>query len=694
MHGTVMLCEKCADLDPIWIIETGQLPPRSIFTVSGTTSCPFCELCIKVFAPTTVVAGGNPSTPRLEVQIEVKPFWNYSHRGIESTCHINWLKLSAKKPNAPGRLAETEPNSVYLQLLRSPTHNISDEACYLWGRRVEDSVDLNLVRFWISQCNGIEKHEGCEPTESWSDPPEYLIDTSSRMLVPNPGPCQFAALSYVWGGPDVPQLKLEKLQELEPGRDTWNLGTYWEQVPNTIRDAILLCELLSIPYLWVDALCIVHTRLSDANSCDTKLARKMANIYSAARLTIVAAAGKDSWTGLPGLRNGSRKIQQHVANLGNGTVATVLPGPGPAIESSVWNTRAWTFQESILSNRLLVFTDTHCFWSCNLLESTFCEDIHREIQPDLLSLSTSCSDHFDVRDEKSELLCCPYLNRHEHYQIYVNLMEDFTTRRLTYQQDVLDAFGGIAHFLEERLSTTFLWGIPQRFFEQALLFDVDFKKAMVRGRRFPSWSWTGWYSRQGAKQAITCDSWRGERDCKWHLDDFRSITTLYSFRSSFGEEQTLFHVIPGNENPQENPNAPSYRICPIKLDAHPSHFLLFDAEAAYLTIRRRPEQHECKTSVLFSVHILGHQESVGSLELDASIDKKHYTCEFVAIAQETRQVEPKWPLALRTKECREYIHTLLVHTNKARISERVQIFTLDKVDWDKAGPTKRTFLLK
>ena len=267
-------------------------------------------------------------------------------------------------------------------------------------------------------------------------------------------------------------------------------------------------------------------------------------------------------------------------------------------------------------------------------------------------------------------------------------------RNLTYRQDVLDAFGGIAQFLEERLSTKFLWGIPKRFFEQALLFNIAFENVMVRERQFPSWSWAGWYSRQSAKQAITWDSWIGERDHRWHLDDFRSITTFYTLERSLPRQRTLFHVIEGNENPQENPDALPDRVCPVVLDTELSHILLFSAEAARLTIRRQPELRECHTSAWFSVHISGHDRSVGSLELDASFVREQYTCTFVAIAQETRQVGAGGPPKFRTKECKEYIHTLLVHTNRAGTSERIQTFTLEKVEWEKAGPAKRAILLK
>jgi hypothetical protein len=61
---------------------------------------------------------------------------------------------------------------------------------------------------------------------------------------------------------------------------------------------MLVCERLAIPYLWVDALCIEQD------------SPEMNDIYASAYLTLVAAAGEDSWAGLPGVLPNSRKIHQ------------------------------------------------------------------------------------------------------------------------------------------------------------------------------------------------------------------------------------------------------------------------------------------------------------------------------------------------------------------------------------------------
>ncbi|KAK0627873.1 heterokaryon incompatibility protein-domain-containing protein, partial [Immersiella caudata] len=209
------------------------------------------------------------------------------------------------------------------------------------GRSISADINLCLLKFWLSTC--VVKHESCSSKRTDSGQPEYSIDTYTRTLIREPGAAQYAALSYVWGGPEVPQLNLNSLKELEPECQMWLLIKYWERLPNTVKDAIALCESLSIQQLWVYSLCILQgSRPSESLLCDTRLARQMFLVYREAYLTIVAAGGKDSWAGLPGFNGRTRKVNQQIVQLDRAQLSVVLPRQPEAIASSVWNTRAWT----------------------------------------------------------------------------------------------------------------------------------------------------------------------------------------------------------------------------------------------------------------------------------------------------------------------------------------------------------------
>jgi hypothetical protein len=74
-------------------------------------------------------------------------------------------------------------------------------------------------------------------------------------------------------------------------------------------------------------------------------------IYGKAILTICAATGSDADTPLPGIRGNERTPDQHVEDC-NGTRLMVVHLAERHIQSTTWNSRAWTFQERLLSKCL------------------------------------------------------------------------------------------------------------------------------------------------------------------------------------------------------------------------------------------------------------------------------------------------------------------------------------------------------
>jgi hypothetical protein len=73
-----------------------------------------------------------------------------------------------------------------------------------------------------------------------------LIDVHTRRVVPYPGrqsePCDFLALSYVWGKSMQPSV-------LKSGRLP-------RTIPLTISDSMTVVKRLGKRYLWVDSICI------------------------------------------------------------------------------------------------------------------------------------------------------------------------------------------------------------------------------------------------------------------------------------------------------------------------------------------------------------------------------------------------------------------------------------------------------
>ncbi|KAH7066342.1 heterokaryon incompatibility protein-domain-containing protein [Paraphoma chrysanthemicola] len=154
----------------------------------------------------------------------------------------------------------------------------------------ESEGAIALARAWLLHC--LTDHRKC--SASVTSPPSLptrVIDVGSshqepKLLQTGARPGIYCSLSYCWGKhPFLRTTKatLAKHQESIP----------LDELPKTLRDAILIARQLSIRYIWIDALCIVQDDLNDW-AHESKL---MASIYQNAILTIVAAAADDTTKG-------------------------------------------------------------------------------------------------------------------------------------------------------------------------------------------------------------------------------------------------------------------------------------------------------------------------------------------------------------------------------------------------------------
>ena len=365
-------------------------------------------------------------------------------------------------------------------------------------RRVppDGRVDLDLLRTWLRLCK--ERHANIGPTPGGSAaveaaaapplpptlPPDhlYVIDVAEDRLVSHdqaPAPRRYAALSYVWGPPaGRPQLRWT--------RDTTDRlfaagglrRRLCDDIPTTIADATDLCRDLGVGYLWVDALCIQQ----DNPVAMAHAIAAMDAVYQGAYLSIVAAAGVDSWAGLPGVGKGDggkRRSVQCYEKVGNLTLANAAKGFEHVMLDSVWYTRAWTLQEYLLSNRLLVFAEEQVFFVCD--HATWFETLVLEDVPHAPTMLRN-----ELRDWRHE-----FKERSRGVDdILLYAANSIISRKLTYQSDRLNAFDGITKWISKTRRISFFQGLPVETFDGALLFQGTAEHR--RNALFPSWSWAGW----------------------------------------------------------------------------------------------------------------------------------------------------------------------------------------------------------
>lgn len=86
-------------------------------------------------------------------------------------------------------------------------------------------------------------------------------------------------------------------------------------------------------------------------------------IYYCATITIFAVAGPRSDYGIPGVSRPRVPSTEEV--IDGETILTVPPQIMAEVKNSVWQSRAWTWQEDALSTRKLFLTETQYQLQCN-----------------------------------------------------------------------------------------------------------------------------------------------------------------------------------------------------------------------------------------------------------------------------------------------------------------------------------------
>ncbi|KAI6126926.1 hypothetical protein F5141DRAFT_363816 [Pisolithus sp. B1] len=225
---------------------------------------------------------------------------------------------------------------------------------------------------------------------------------------------------------------------------------------------------------------------------------RMGSIYLKALFTIIAAAGDSADSGLPGVEWGSREQVQKTLKFVDGELLTVIDVPPSGIDDTPWARRAWTFQERILSNRLLVFSAGQVYWSCRAAAHS------EERTLEEVGVIERLHSSFPQR-HTTEFLSWEPLQQSEYRILYSTLITSYRQRRLSYQTDMLNALMAFPRFSQHSRDDTFFWGLPGLLFSYAMTWDFighstrNHVHVPITGSNgckemvpIPSWSWAAW----------------------------------------------------------------------------------------------------------------------------------------------------------------------------------------------------------
>lgn len=223
-------------MEPIWVSEYAQSPHHR--NLGKTKNVEFhieCPLCVGIFA---LVPG--PYSLDQEVNLIADYTIHRLERLVQVGSHPEHLFdkcLIADLVFDGESLAIDEHEGDSLSMFRRP-----EERLPLGGQPVDQGqVDVNFIKSCLAIRNG-QHTLSCTPKESPHLDKIKLIDIKSRTLVSYPSPpCDYLALSYVWGLAHI----------LKVGND----GAI-TMMPATMEDALALTAMLGKQYLWVDSICI------------------------------------------------------------------------------------------------------------------------------------------------------------------------------------------------------------------------------------------------------------------------------------------------------------------------------------------------------------------------------------------------------------------------------------------------------
>ncbi|KAK2044756.1 HET-domain-containing protein [Colletotrichum somersetense] len=454
----------------------------------------------------------------------------------------------------------------------------------LAGRLVRrDHADMSRLRDWLGLCE--ETHQVSRQRDGPDLASLRVIDVEELRVKEVEMPFRYTCLSYVWGKGSQTQYTTTTKEAMEAPK---GLEGESLDLPQTVRDAIKVTREAGFRYLWVDALCIFQDDAADK----AKVISKMGLIYGGATLTIVASANDNPQEGLPGMGVAPRPTAQITAEIQGITLAVALHDarrPVPDIEDSVWSSRAWTFQERALSQRSVHFTRSQMVFKC-----VHAQEMFEESAPvaDPAFRYSAIEDHTE-RDLMSRIWNDPSLRRFANkgisidgvenvimlsedtdlenyragmprkkapvYKITVDAardfmsslseargptttpwdlhrfaVDDYTKRKLSWESDAADAFGGVEHVIRQGTNTKFWYGLPSFAFEKSLMWhpeEVLVRRFLNGEPLFPSWSWAAWrghvsYRGRGWKNSIYWEPasvirWMVRVEPEWIIDNFK-----------------------------------------------------------------------------------------------------------------------------------------------------------------------------
>ncbi|PVH80558.1 HET-domain-containing protein [Cadophora sp. DSE1049] len=385
----------------------------------------------------------------------------------------------------------------------------------LLGRSIyEDPASkgcLAVAADWLDAC--LNEHEKCGmQADTQRALPTRVIDVGDESkppkLIATGGKLgTWIALSYCWGGDSIFIHNDATVADLKAGIPL-------EKYPRTLRDAIIITRALGVKYVWIDALCIKQ----DSREDWAAEAAKMREVYSGAIVTVSAANSPSTQSGIFSTRKLGLSRTGFTWKSEEESGKVYLRSGSElwdhSLQTSALQMRGWTLQEGLLAPRTLSFGQQQMMWECpehqadeggRITQPTqeyrskgFIQQMLRVGRQAVAKPEPTLLERLHIRSPKTEEWW-KSLAIESPYDRWWEIVEQYMTRFLTKDFDVLPALSGLARAFEPVLKDEYLAGHWRKDFMPSLMWSRNPRYPADNSSRFdptipteylaPSWSW-------------------------------------------------------------------------------------------------------------------------------------------------------------------------------------------------------------